>query len=225
MSRPTVTLRLEQTLATAVRPSSRVLQVAAMFGLGVEEERVERLIPPTKLRLGPGRIIFVQGPSGSGKSTLLRLIEAAAPGCPAMRLLQALGGVEESEAPLVEQLGETLAEATSHLALAGLGDAFVMLRSPQELSDGQRYRWQLAKALHEANRVDEAHLPVVLADEFAATLDRRTACLLARSLRRFVTKTQCCVVAATTHDDLLEGLAPDVLVHKPLGEAIEVLER
>jgi uncharacterized protein len=226
MTRPTVTLELACSLATAVRPSPRVLQVAAMFGLGVDDERAEEIIPPTTLRLRPGQVVFVQGPSGSGKSTLLRLIEAAAADHPQLHILRGLHAeAENEEQPLVDQLGATLEEATAHLAAAGLGDAFVMLRSPRELSDGQRYRWRLARAMQEASRLGETCLPVILADEFAATLDRRTARLLARNLRRFASKAQICLVAATTHDDLLEALMPDVLVHKPLGATIEVLER
>jgi hypothetical protein len=223
-TRPSVTLQLASAVTTTVHPSPRVLQVAAMFGLGVDEERLEQVVPPVQLTLRPGQVVFVHGPSGSGKSTLLRLIRAAAARESHLHVIDE----HETEAPatpLLEQVGATLEDATKLLALAGLGDAFVMLRSPAELSDGQRYRWRLARALEAARRIDAGVLPVVLADEFAATLDRETAATIAGNVRRFATRARVCFIAATTHDDLLEALAPDVLVYKPLGAAIEVLER
>ncbi|MCK4873589.1 MAG: hypothetical protein KAS72_12780, partial [Phycisphaerales bacterium] len=128
----------------------------------------------------------------------------------------------EQQRPLVDLLGDTLEEATSRLAAAGLGDAFVMLRSADQLSDGQRARWRLAQLMAAADAQVGDVLPVVLMDEFAATLDRLTAAIMARNVRRWVTRSGVCAVIATTHDDLLEPLAPDVLIHKPLGEAIEV---
>jgi ABC-type ATPase with predicted acetyltransferase domain len=51
-----------------------------------------------------------------------------------------------------------------------------------------------------------ARLTIILADEFAATLDRLTARIIASNLRRWVSRcTQpTCVLVASSHDDLLE---------------------
>ena len=69
-------------------------------------------------------------------------------------------------------------------------------------------------------------LTLVLADEFGATLDRTTAAALARNVRRWVSSNpEICFVAATTHDDLLEALDPDVLIEKRLGGQIAVAHR
>ena len=116
------------------------------------------------------------------------------------------------------------------LSLAGLNDAFVMLRRPAELSDGQRYRYHLAQAMASAQSAFGAEpgpgLTLVLADEFGATLDRTTAAALARNVRRWVSSNpEICFVAATTHDDLLEALDPDVLIEKRLGGQIAVAHR
>jgi ABC-type ATPase with predicted acetyltransferase domain len=106
-----------------------------------------------------------------------------------------------------------------------------MLRTPAELSDGQRYRLRLAQVMSLIERGDsgqgKGELTVILADEFAATLDRLTASIIARNIRKWVTRSArpLCFVAATTHDDLLEHLEPDVLVLKHLGGRLEVLSR
>ena len=61
-------ISLSYTVHSAVQPSPNVLEVAGMFGLGIEQDRHIQLIPPTQLDLEPGRIVFVTGASGSGKS-------------------------------------------------------------------------------------------------------------------------------------------------------------
>lgn len=227
-------LHCHREITTTVRPSANVMEVAAMFGLGIDEDRRIELIPPTTIEIEPHQLIFITGASGSGKSTLLRLIGEAAKQRPEARVIRfdALG--EPPDAPLVDCFGDApLAEVLHWLSVAGLNDAFVMLRRPAELSDGQRYRFQLARCIADiASRGEidapaggEAPLPVVLADEFAATLDRLTAQVLARNVRKWVNRTPICFVAATTHDDLLEPFEPDVLIEKHLGEGIEIVTR
>ena len=67
-------IRVERSVATAVRPSPRVLETAAMFGLGVDDQRTLQLVPPCEIPLPQGAVVFVTGPSGGGKSTILALI-------------------------------------------------------------------------------------------------------------------------------------------------------
>ncbi len=204
--------------------SSHVPAVAAMFGLAADDDHRVTVLPRTRLTLRPHQVVFVTGPSGSGKSTLLRLVEEQ------LQRRRAARAVRVDAAPLPDAAmvdcfdGAPLDEALRALSLAGLGDAFVMLRRPRQASDGQRYRLRLALALRQATR-GGGGLPVLLADEFGATLDRVTARVLARNLRAWVSRTPVCFIAATTHDDLLEPLEPDVLIEKGLGAAVEVATR
>jgi ABC-type ATPase with predicted acetyltransferase domain len=220
----------------AATPSENVRALAGMFGLGLEPTPPLELIPPTALTLRPHQIIFITGPSGSGKSTLLRLIaQHTSPLIPKPN-------AERSEAsdivakPLIDTFPTlTLDDTLRLLGRVGLGDAFVLLRSVPQLSDGQRARYRLAQTIaateaHLAQRPDaprdrDEPRAVVPADEFGATLDRVTAKAVARQVRRWVDRTPVCLVAATTHDDLLDALSPDVLIHKPLGAGVEVIER
>ncbi|MFW6060173.1 MAG: AAA family ATPase, partial [Phycisphaeraceae bacterium] len=223
-------LTCQHRLTTAVHPSPHVMQVAAMFGLGVDQQRQIQVIPPTDLYLHPHQLIFLTGASGSGKSTLLHDIERAAQQRDDARLIRFDRLPEPPDAPLVDCFGDApLKTILRWHSLAGLNDAFVMLRRPAELSDGQRYRFHLARAMAEVERYaapeGERPLPVVLADEFAATLDRLTAHILARNARKWVDHTPICLIVATTHDDLLEPLQPEVLIEKHLGERIDVIER
>ncbi len=225
------TLRLELALerATAARPSANVLAVAAMFGLGVDEARTQTIIPPTTLELRGGAVVFITGASGSGKSSLLGLIDAelAKRDDAAVLRFDSLDALPDL--PLVDLFPNlSLPRALEMLSLAGLNDAFVMLRRPGELSDGQRYRLKLAQAMAMATVRPESdgRLLVVLADELGATLDRVTAAVIARNIRKWVSgQRHVCFVGATTHDDLLEFLQPDVLIEKELGSGVCVLDR
>ncbi len=227
---PTISVHLHRELATAVAPTPRVCRVAAMFGLGVDQRRTLELIPPTDLALRPGQLIFITGASGGGKSTLLRLIATGLAGRDDVAVIDFDALALDTDAALIDALDAPLADAMRYLALAGLSDAFVMLRRPRELSDGQRYRFRLACAMR---RVERAAQPwvVVLADEFCSTLDRQTASVIGRNLRRFVTRAaegagrRVCFIAATTHDDLLEPLCPDTLIVPEPGAGVAVHER
>ena len=75
-------------------------------------------------------------------------------------------------------------------------------------------------------RAGRGGLHLILADEFGATLDRLTAAVIARNIRKWTRRNRhICFIAATTHDDLLESLDPDVLIEKHLGSEIDVLSR
>lgn len=234
-----ITIEIEHRVATGgdwitAAGRSNVPAVAAMFGLGAGGEPEATIVPPTRLTLSPGRIVFVTGPSGGGKSTLLRLIRAALAARSDARVIELdappAGGFD---GPIVDAFpGRPLTEVLHVLGRVGLGDAFVLQRRPGELSDGQRHRFRLACAMLDAEagstggeREGRRPLTVLLADEFGATLDRVTACVLARNLRRWVDASAVCAVAATTHDDLLEPLSPEVLIEKGLGDAIGVYRR
>jgi ABC-type ATPase with predicted acetyltransferase domain len=208
-----------------------------MFGLGLDAQPDLTIIPPTTLTLAPGQLVFLTGPSGGGKSSLLRLIEEAlmqpaegsSPPARVLRLDPAAIAGSIPDLPLVDTFNLPLDRALALLSLAGLSDAFVLLRRPSELSDGQRYRFALAHAMADveaSGAVTPGALTVLIADEFGATLDRVTAAVLARNLRRWSRKvSNICVIVATTHDDLLEPLEPDVLIEKHLGETLEVHTR
>lgn len=215
-------LTIQRAVPTAVEPSERVLEVASMFGLGVDESRRRTIIPRTEIELRGGEIIFITGPSGSGKSTILRCIADECAGC--LRFEDVLESGDDR--PICSMIGSTVEEAALILSLAGLADAFVMLRRPSELSDGQRYRLGLARLIERATHADELAEIIILADEFGATLDRLTAAAAARNVRRWVDRSpRVCFIAATTHEDLIEALQPDVLICKPLGGGIEVHRR
>ena len=97
----------------------------------------------------------------------------------------------------------------------GLNDAFLFLRTYSQLSDGQKYRYRIAKLI-------ESGKQWWLMDEFAACLDRDTAKIIAFNLQKVARQQGKAVIAATTHSDLQEDLKPSVLVRKRFGAEIQI---
>jgi hypothetical protein len=111
------------------------------------------------------------------------------------------------DVPLIDAVPGPVEDRLGLLAACGLSEARLLLRTPAELSDGQRYRFRLAFALAHASGSK-----TLIADEFAAYLDRTLARVLAFNLRKLVTRTGVGVLLATTHDDLTADLRPDLHV-------------
>lgn len=208
-------------------PSDRMIQVAEMFGIGLDESYEVTLYEDLTLDVRPADVVFVTGPSGSGKSVLVeRLERAIRDGRPDGGHVVNLTGVRvPDDRPVIDLMSGPLEGALRLLSAAGLADAFLLLRRARELSDGQRYRLRLALALDTllASRGPGAPgLRLLVADEFCSTLDRLCARAVAYRVRRLADTHGLTVVAASAHDDLVADLAPDVLIVKQAGDRVEV---
>jgi len=201
---------LEKVFRTDVELSGNVIAVANMFGLGTDRNRMVKVIDNFEVNIEPGQVVYITGGSGAGKSLLLKLLKE--------RFSDAVD-LEDvaitTQKPLVDCFADELEDSLYWLSLAGLSDAFAILRKPQELSDGQRYRFRLALALAQKPKV-------ICIDEFCAALDRVTAAVVAHNVRKFADRFGTTFVVATSHDDMLEDLQPDVVVVKHLGSGCDV---
>jgi ABC-type transport system involved in cytochrome c biogenesis ATPase subunit len=193
---------------TAITPRSLV--VAEAFGLGIDEA-VRFKVLDAELKIGPTDIVYITGDSGSGKSVLLRAVRADL-GEDAADLSEV---AVDPDKPLIETVGATVEEGLALLSKVGLNDAFLFLRTYSQLSDGQKYRYRIAKLI-------ESGKQWWLMDEFAACLDRDTAKIIAFNLQKIARQNGKAVIVATTHGDLQEDLKPSVLVHKRFGEEIQI---
>lgn len=218
----------------------RAAVIWAMFGIGPDhlaghaarlEAVAARLARELARRLPPRGIALVVGPSGSGKSTLLRHlvrhIRTADP-TTAIGLPRRL----PTGRPVIACVRGPVASALSLLARAGLGDAPLLLRPPETLSDGQRERLRLALAMQQAVRRARSssrtpartRVPVLIADEFGSRLDAMTARCVGACLARWVRHPRTPplrVVLASPRDDLAPALRPDAIVrHRLAGEPL-----
>jgi uncharacterized protein len=204
------------TIRYAVRPMRRSLATAAvadLFGLAHAEPPLT-VAENVQLDMRAGDVVLFVGPSGSGKSSLLRAAGDQLAAIDAARL-------ELPDLPLADALPGPLENRLDRLAACGLSEARLLLRTPAELSDGQRYRFRLALALSLA----PGSSGYVLADEFCAVLDRTLARVLAFNVRKLAARTGVGFLLATTHDDLVDDLNPDLLVRCHGEGSIEVTRR
>ncbi|MCW3984265.1 MAG: hypothetical protein NWE96_09775 [Candidatus Bathyarchaeota archaeon] len=195
---------------THTKLTPRSLVVAEAFGLGIDEAQKFKVLD-AELKIGPKDIVYITGDSGSGKSVLLRAIRADL-GEEAIDLSEV---AVDAEKPLIETVGATVEEGLELLSRVGLNDAFLFLRTYSQLSDGQKYRYRIAKLI-------ESGKQWWLMDEFAACLDRDTAKIIAFNLQKIARQQGKAVIAATTHSDLIDDLKPSVLVRKRFGEEIQI---
>ena len=196
---------------TATEITPRTIAVAEAFGIGIEKHRRFKIYDNLELKIGPRDIIYITGESGSGKTTLLKALEKdlgeEATNIDKIQL--------DPEKPIIETLGKTVEEGLRLLSRVGLNDAYLFVRRYRELSDGQKYRYRIAKLI-------ESERQWWMMDEFCSTLDRETAKIVAFNVQKQARRTSRAVIAATTHMDLLEDLVPSVHIHKGWGRRIQV---
>lgn len=203
---------LTKSFSTRVERSERVLAVAEAFGLGLEEGEFT-LFKNLELEVNPGDVVYITGQSGSGKSQLLRMLSAAMTETGLQ--VADFDHVALKDKPIIDQIGSNMTEAIELLSRAGINDAYLTIRKPQELSDGQRYRLKLAKLM-------ENDADVWVCDEFGAVLDRITAKTVAFNSQKLARVKKRILIVATTHTDLVTELAPSLIIEKHYKDRIKI---
>jgi hypothetical protein len=97
-------------------------------------------------------------------------------------------------------------EAINLLNSVGLTEAHLYIKKPHQLSDGQRYRFAIAKLC-------DSKKPIWVADEFASTLNPEMAAIVAKGLRKLAYKYGATVILAAPHVSyFVDSLLPNKLV-------------
>lgn len=207
-----MTYTINRSFTSSVERTPRVLEIAEGFGLGLSDKKFV-IYENLELDVRAGDVVYITGQSGSGKSLLLKDLatQMRAEG----RKVVDLNDIALEERPVIELVGKNTVEAADYLAKAGISDAWIYIRKPSELSDGQRYRLRLAKLM-------ESDADVWIADEFGAVLDRQTAKVVAFNTQKIARAFGKTLLVATTHTDLGEELGPDLTVIKRFRERVEL---
>ena len=210
--------------------TQKTSDVMKAFGITVQKLKNNTITHRCDIELSAGDICYITGASGCGKSVLLEEF---------YKNLQSESKIKIEDIPLsddktcVDCFDErptsniersTLNVGSSNgfldtlqiLSNVGLSDVFCILNSPANLSDGQKYRYRIAKALTSDKKF-------IFADEFCSSLDRITATVVSYNLRKFAKKSGKIFILASSHDDLLSDLLPEVIVIKHLAGPADVI--
>lgn len=148
---------------------------------------------------------LIYGPSGSGKSTLL----------------QQFGELETykwDSNPVVSNFPNLEPEeVTGLLSAVGFSSVPAWLRPFHQLSNGEQFRCNLAKALI------SKQAPILI-DEFTSVVDRNVAKSASNAVQKFIRKSGKKVILASCHADIIDFLQPD-WVYNPTEALTHVFPR
>jgi ABC-type ATPase with predicted acetyltransferase domain len=193
--------------------TDKVVQVCRMFGLTADRLSEKCVIYDCRMEINNGDIVYITGPSGAGKSVLLKELEKAIPASDRVNLARIKLPRDKT---LIDCIEADMLTSLRMLSDAGLNDVFCILNQPANLSEGQKYRFRLAMAM-------AAEKKFIFADEFCSGLDDITAAVISYNIHKFAKRTGTTFILASSHDDILLDLAPDVLVLKELSDKTQVI--
>lgn len=151
------------------------------------------------------RIGLIVGPSGSGKTSLGR------------QIFNDSGTFYEpiwkGDAPIVDEIAPngSFDEVTTALAGVGLGDVPAWLRPYPVLSNGEKFRADLARVLCEKPER-------VVLDEFTSVVDRQIAKFGALAFQKAWRRTGGKAVLLSCHYDIIEWIEPDWIFDTATGK-------
>ena len=199
--------RYEITVESPVQDSFRVQQVAGLFDLPLQEKSVASFAAELPGQDEAWQIGAVVGPSGSGKTTIARAAFGEA--------IQ-IGRAWPSDAAMIDAIGEgSIKQITGVLTTVGLGSPPAWIKPYAVLSNGERFRADLARAL-----LSGEENSLVVCDEFTSAVDRIVARFASAALGKAIRagRLRRRFVAVTCHYDVLEWLEPDWVLDMATGK-------
>jgi len=172
------------------------------------------------LTIEPGDVALITGASGSGKSTVIRLLTSKFSSLRRemeisgrilnidRRSIAVLNASGNDSRPLIDQVEENggIKEAIRMLNSAGLSEAHLYIKRMDQISDGQRYRFAVAKLC-------DSEKPIWIADEFLSALNPEMAAIVAKGLRKMACKYGATLVLAAPHfHSFIGSLFPNKLI-------------
>ena len=207
------TYSVSKTFTWQRRISNKDAAVMRMFGITADRLTEASTAIDCRLEINDGNVVYITGPSGAGKSILLGELEKSIPASDKVNINEVKLPDDKS---VIDCIDGDFLQALKLLSITGLNDVFCVLNQPANLSDGQKYRFRLAMALASEKKF-------IFADEFCSELDRITAAVISYNIRRYAKRTGVIFILASSHEDILLDLAPDVLVAKELSGPTQVI--
>lgn len=177
--------------------TQREKEILEIFGLTKDKEI--SIIQNLNLNIYENEVVLIEGASGSGKSLLLKILAGKQ-----INDLIITGKVEisngkkikfidfnfDNSKTLINQIGNDLNSAIKILNLVGLSEAFLYLRKPYQLSEGQKYRFALTQIFN-------SDYDIFLIDEYCTFLNKEISIIISKNLRKLAFFNKKTVISAT----------------------------
>lgn len=199
------TARVQAKVSTPIHKSGRVLQMSALFDVPVTERADLAWDLPFPVDEQDWAVGLIVGPSGSGKSTIAKA---------------AFDDVtREPEWPhdkaILDAFPKSMSvrDITGLLCAVGLSAAPSWMRPHHVLSNGERFRADMARLVADTDPGD-----IVVVDEFTSVVDRQVARVASHALQKTIRREGRRFVAVSCHYDILDWLQPDWVLDLATGE-------
>lgn len=199
--------------------TKRTKIIKEVFGLD-SENAPSTVFRNISFSIEPGDIVLITGASGSGKSTLIRLfttrksilkrdlwINGKISGIN-LKSIGILNKKYDNSLPLIEQLKQKgdIKDAIEILNSVGLSEAHLYTKRPDQISDGQRYRFAVSK-------ICDSGKPIWVADEFVSSLNSEMAAIVSKGLRKLAVEFGATLILAAPHiQGFIGSLLPNKLI-------------
>lgn len=198
--------RLDVVRTSRVDVTPRLLQIGSMFDVEVDGVSSERWQVDVNLDR-PWSVGLIVGPSGCGKSTLARELFGD----------QVIEGFDWPESrAMIDGFadGVPIDEIVGSLTSVGFSSPPHWLRPFAVLSNGEKFRATMARALVEAKQAEGR---VVVIDEFTSLVDRQVARVASHAVQKTARRLGTQFVAVTCHHDIVDWLDPDWILEPGQG--------
>jgi energy-coupling factor transporter ATP-binding protein EcfA2 len=188
-----------------VHDSFRVQQLAGMFDVALESKSRESFsaeVPGVEEDWQIGAIV---GPSGSGKSSVARQAFGE-------RLHEAREW--DADKAVIDCFGErSVKDITAMLTAVGFSSPPAWVRPYHVLSNGQKFRCDLARAMLDGGEL-------IAFDEFTSVVDRTVAKIGSAAVAKAIRSGRACkrFVAVACHYDIIDWLEPDWVLDMASGQ-------
>ncbi len=193
--------------------SGKAIELMRLFSVTAESVAEALPIHQSRFHVTAGNIVYITGPSGAGKSVLLNAVYEQ---CDETYRINITDIELEADKAVIDCIDGDVLDSMRYLKRAGICDVYSMLNTPARLSDGQAYRYRLAKAFASGAKY-------IFADEFGSLLDDITASVLAVNIRHFADTHEVTFFLASSRTDLIADLEPDVIVEKDFSNTTNVI--
>ncbi len=194
--------RVDVVVRCPVYDSFRVQQVAGMFDVPLTDEHTETFTAEIPALDEPWEIGLIVGPSGSGKSTIARMQWPAA--------YTTAQSWPEDRAVIDGFNAGTIKDITGTLTAVGFSSPPNWLKPYRVLSNGERFRCDLARAIIEGG-------DLVVFDEFTSVVDRSAARIGSAAVAKAVRRMRRRFVGVSCHYDIARWLQPDWVLDMHTG--------